>query len=353
MNISITRTAASRLPDTDLSAPGFGLIFSDHMMQAVYEDGVWSEPEIIPYAPLSMDPGNCMLHYGQGVFEGLKAFASEQNHINIFRPEMHYARFNRSCKRLCIPEVPEHFFGEPLRDLLKLERDWIPRQDGQAMYIRPFAFGDQSFLGVKPASTYRFLTILSPVGAYYAEGIKPVKLWASSEYVRAAVGGVGEAKTPANYAASLYPARQATDKGFTQVLWLDALEHKYIEEVGTMNIFFLIGNKLITSPLEGTILGGVTRLSVLALAREWGLDVEERKLSIDEVFQASREGTLKEVFGTGTAAVISPVGLIHYDGEEIQITDEIGPMASRFYKYITDVQYGRSEDDHNWLTNVD
>ncbi len=353
MSINITRATRSRLPETDLSSPGFGLIFTDHMVQAIYENDNWSDPAIVPYAPLAMDPGSCMLHYGQGVFEGLKAFASVDDHINIFRPEMHFARFNRSCERLCIPEIPENFFGEPLHELLKMDRGWIPRQDGQAMYIRPFVFGDESFLGVKPARRYRFLIILSPVGAYYAEGIKPVKLWASDEYVRAVKGGIGEAKTPGNYAASLFPARQAQLKGFTQVLWLDAHDHEYIEEVGTMNIFFLIDDKLITSPLTGTILGGITRLSVLALAREWGLEVEERRLSIKEVFQASREGTLQEVFGTGTAAIISPVGVIHYAGVDIEITDEIGPLASRLYNYITDVQCGRREDDHNWLTKLD
>ncbi len=353
MNIPITKATASRLPTTDLSDPGFGLIFTDHMVQAFHENGSWGEPEIIPYGPMRLDPGTCMLHYGQAVFEGLKAFPTDNGHINIFRPDKHYERFNRSCQRLCIPEIPEHYFTDALPELLQLDRNWLPQQDGQAMYIRPFVFGDESFLGVKPAKRYRFLIILSPVGAYYAEGIKPVKLMASPRFVRAVQGGVGEAKTPANYAASLLPASEAMASGFTQVLWLDAHQHEYVEEVGTMNIFFLIGDTLITSPLAGTILGGVTRMSVIALAKEWGLNIEERPLSIKEVFEASRSGELKEVFGTGTAAVISPVGLIHHEGEEIQITDEIGPLAQRFYDYITGVQYGRAADDHGWVTYLD
>ena len=351
MNISIQKVAQSRLPATDITNPGFGAIFSDHMFMADYADGKWGDYRIIPYGPLSLEPGNSTLHYAQSVFEGLKAYRRPDGAINLFRPDRHFARFNRSCRRLCIPEIPAEFFSEALEQLLKIDYDWIPTQDGQAMYIRPFVLSNESFLGVRPANKYRFMIILSPVGAYYAEGIKPVKLFAPENYVRAVQGGVGEAKTPANYAASLLPAQEAMEKGFTQVLWLDAAEHKYVEEVGTMNIFFLIGDELITAPLEGTILGGVTRMSVIQLAKEWGIKVVERKLSIQEVFAAGADGILREVFGTGTAAVISPVGLIEHAGRRLEVPsgDTIGPLAKKYYDYLTDLHYGRREDEHNWI----
>jgi branched-chain amino acid aminotransferase len=291
----------------------------------------------------------CSLHYGQIVFEGLKAFYTRMGAINLFRPQKYHERMNLSSQRLCIPKIELDVFMEGLRNLVNLDKDWIPRKRGYSLYIRPFIFAADNFLGVKISETYRFIIITSPVGAYYKEGINPVRLITPGEYIRAAKGGLGAAKTPANYAATLLPAEEAKKKGFTQVLWLDGVERKYVEEVGTMNLFFLIGDELITPPLEGTILPGVTRDSVLHLAKKWKVKVLERRISIDEVFKTSMEGKLKEVFGTGTAAVISPVGEIHYEDQHIIVNDgKIGPLSQKLYDEITGIQYGEKVDDFGW-----
>jgi branched-chain amino acid aminotransferase len=344
----ITKTAKSRKHEVDFDKLGFGEHFSDHMFSCEYKDGKWGEPQIVPYDSICVSPSICSLHYGQIVFEGLKAFYAGDN-INIFRPEKYHERFGRSCKRLCIPPVDYDVFMEGMRELVMLDGHWVPQSKGTSLYIRPFIFATDDFLGVKVSDTYLFLIITSPVGAYYKEGLNPVSLITSGEYTRAARGGLGEAKTPANYAASLLPAEMAKKKGYTQVLWLDGVENRYIEEVGTMNILFLIDNKLITPSLDGTILAGVTRDSVIGLAKEWGITVEERPISIEEVIAASKKGTLQEVFGSGTAAVISPVGEIRHLDETVMVNDrKIGKLSQRFYDEITGIQYGEREDKFGW-----
>ncbi len=351
--MKITKTTNSRLGETDFDHLGFGEVFSDHMFSMEYEGGQWKTGQIIPYGPIPLYPAMCSLHYAQIIFEGLKAFRSKNGPIHIFRPQKYHERMDQSCMRLCIPQVGLDVFMSALKELIGLDREWIPKRKGYSLYIRPFIFATDSFLGVKISDTYRFLIITGPVGAYYKEGINPVKLITPGGYVRASKGGLGAAKTPANYAATLLPAEEAKEKGFTQVLWLDGIEGKYVEEVGTMNLFFLIGDELITPPLEGTILPGVTRDSVVHLARDWGMKVSERKVSIAEVFATSKNGTLKEVFGSGTAAVISPVGEIHHEGQRIIINDyEIGPLAQKLYDEITGLQYGEKPDKFGWRVTV-
>jgi branched-chain amino acid aminotransferase len=287
----------------------FGTVFSDHIFLLDYDDAKgWHSPRIEPYAAFSMDPASSVLHYAQAVFDGLKAFRGKDGRIRLFRPRKHAERLNRSCERLCIPELDVEMVLESFRSLIAVDHAWVPSKPGTALYLRPTVIASEAFLGVRPARTYRYFLILSPVGPYYAEGMNPVKILASDQYVRAVRGGTGEAKTAANYAASLYGAEVAKKAGYTQVLWLDGVEHKYLDEVGTMNIMVKIGDEIITPPLNGTILAGVTRDSVLGLMRDWGLKVSERPISIDEVLAASKDGSLQEMWGTGTAAVVSPVG---------------------------------------------
>lgn len=347
--MEIIKTQNSRKDQIDFGKLGFGEIFSDHMFSMDYINGKWVSSQIIPYGKIEIFPSMCSLHYGQIVFEGLKAFFTRNGTINIFRPEKYHNRLNHSCRRLCIPEIDYDLFMDSLKELVFLDKGWIPKMRGYSLYIRPFVFAIDNFLGVKISESYRFMIITSPVGAYYREGINPVRLVTSSEYIRAAKGGLGAAKTPANYAGTLLPAEEAHKRGFTQVLWLDGIERKYIEEVGTMNIFFLINDELITPPLEGTILGGVMRDTVLHLSKEWGISVAERKISIDEVQWASREGRLKEVFGTGTAAVISPIGEIQHNGNLTVVNSfKIGPLCQKLYDEITGIQYGERRDKFNW-----
>ncbi len=347
--MEIIRTTASRLNGAVLEEPGFGRVFSDHMFSLEYSGGQWREPRIMPFGDIAVSPAICSLHYGQAVFEGLKAFYSADGGVNIFRPRKYHERLVRSSRRLCIPELSWEVFIEGLMELLRLDNGWVPRKKGQALYIRPFIFATDSFLGVNVSDSYRFLIITSPVGAYFKEGMNPVKLTTPGEYVRAARGGLGAVKTPANYAASLLPAYEAKKKGFTQVLWLDGAERRYIEEVGTMNIFFLLDNELVTPALEGSVLAGVTRDSVIELARDWGVKVAERRISIDEVFSLAGDGKVREVFGAGTAAVISPVGEIWRNGDRIVINNnETGRFSRRLYDHITAIQYGEIEDRFGW-----
>lgn len=351
---SITKTKNSRISQVDLDNPGFGRQFADHMLSVEYRDGKWQKPEIIPFQKIEFFPSLSVLHYGQSIFEGMKAFRNKEGNVNIFRPEKHYSRLLKSCRRICIPEVDKDVFLNALDLLIKLDHEWIPSKKGNALYIRPFIFATDEHLSVKASDTYRFFIINSPVGAYYKEGINPVSLLTSGQYVRSVKGGAGFVKTAGNYAASILPAQEAHQKGFTQVLWLDANEHKYVEEVGTMNIFFKIAGRLITPPLSGSILGGVTRDSVIQIAKEWGVPVDERRISIDEVFEAHEKGILDEAFGTGTAAVISPVGLIEHEGKRITLDEEkIGPFAQRLYNEVTGIQYGEKEDTHGWIHTVE
>ena len=338
----------------DDSTLGFGNIFTDHMFNMDYnpKDG-WHNPRIEPYASMDMDPATMVLHYGQGIFEGLKAFRTESGDIQLFRPNDNFKRLNNSARLLCIPEIDEASALDALKQLLIIEKDWVPSTPGTSLYIRPTIIATDPFLGVRASHTYRYFIILSPVGAYYAEGFNPVKIWVTRNHVRAVRGGVGEAKTMGNYAASLYAGEQAHQQGYTQVLWLDGIEQKYIEEVGAMNIFFVINGELITPMLTGSILPGITRDTVIALARKWDIKVTERKISIDEVLGAHKSGKLEEIFGSGTAAVISPVGEIKYGDNVITVGNgSVGSMANRFYKTISDIQYGNTEDPAGWIETL-
>ena len=333
---------------------GFGSIFTDHMFNMDYnpQDG-WHNPRIEPYASINMDPATMVLHYGQGVFEGLKAFRTESGDIQLFRPTDNFKRLNNSARLLCIPEIDEAFALDALKQLLVIEKDWVPSTPGTSLYIRPTIIATDPFLGVRASHTYRYFIILSPVGAYYAEGFNPVKIWVTRNHVRAVRGGVGEAKTPGNYAASLFAGEQAHQQGYTQVLWLDGIEQEYIEEVGAMNIFFVINGELITPMLSGSILPGITRKTVISLAKMWDINVAERKISINEVLDAHSSGKLEEIFGSGTAAVISPVGEIKYGDTVITVGNgTVGPMANKFYKTISDLQYGHIEDPGGWIEKV-
>lgn len=349
----VTKVAESRRSAVNFQDLRFGDVFSDHMFELVYQKGSWQNGKILPYGPISIMPSANILHYGQGAFEGMKAFAMESGDINVFRIREHYQRFDNSCKRLNIPSIPEETFTQAILQLVDLDRDWVPKDKYKSLYLRPFVFATEEFLGLKTSTTYRFYVITGPVGNYYREGINPVKLTTMPDYVRAVKGGVGNAKVPGNYAASLYPAHMAMKEGYSQVLWLDAIERKYVEEVGAMNIFFVVDGKVVTSPLTGTILPGVTRRTVLELCKLWNLPAEERMISIDELFTAYKEGRLTEAFGSGTAAVISPVGIIHHKGEVITLdTEKMGPIAARLYNAITGIHHGTEKDPANWCAVV-
>jgi len=353
MQLTITKADQLKTKPDDAKL-GFGSNFTDHMFNMDYnpQDG-WHNPRIEPYASIDMDPATMVLHYGQAVFEGLKAFRTESGAIQLFRPKDNFKRMNNSSRLICIPDIDEAFALDALKQLLVVEKNWVPSAPETSLYIRPTIIAMDPFLGVRASHTYRFFIILSPVGAYYAEGFNPIKIWVSKNHVRAVRGGVGEAKTPGNYAASLYAADQAHEQGYTQVLWLDGIEQQYIEEVGAMNIFFVIDDELITPMLSGSILSGITRDTVIALAKMWNLKVAERKISIAEVMDANASGKLKEIFGSGTAAVISPVGELNYNEQVITVGGGIvGPMANKFYKSISDIQYGKAEDPAGWIESI-
>ncbi|MDD5397440.1 MAG: branched-chain amino acid aminotransferase [Dehalococcoidia bacterium] len=351
--MEIRKTKKSRIHKVDFSALGFGDVFSDHMLTMDYKSGKWGAPKIKPFGHVHILPSLTTLHYAQAVFEGLKAFIAKDGSIHIFRPDKHIERYNRSCRRLCIPEIDKKTFMDGMVQLIKMEKQWIPTQKGYSLYIRPFVFATDNNLGVHVSQTYKFFIILSPVGAYYKEGMNPVKLITAIEHTRAAEGGTGFAKTPGNYAASLYAAHEAQKQGYTQVLWLDGMQKHYIEEVGTMNVFFYIGDELITPHLGGTILAGVTRDSVIHLARDWGMKVIERKLSMDEVIDAWEKGKLKEAFGTGTAAVISPIGSITHKEKTILINKgRTGQLSQKLYDTITGIQYGENPDKFSWIHKI-
>ncbi len=338
----------------DESKLAFGRQFTDRMFIMEFDRKLgWHSARIQPYGPLSLDPAATVLHYSQEIFEGLKAFRRVDGSLALFRPRDNISRFNRSATRMCMPEVDEDFLLDSLLELIRLEADWVPKSEGTSLYIRPTMIASEAFLGVRPADQYLCYIILSPVGAYYSGGIAPVKIWISDNYVRAAHGGTGEAKTGGNYAASLMAAKEAAEKGYDQVLWLDASEKKYVEEVGSMNMFFLYDDKIITSPLKGTVLHGITRRSALKLLQNMGYQIEERALSVDEVMEGAANGRLKEAFGTGTAVVISPVGSFCYKDHCIQLGDgEPGELTMKLYKELTDIQYGRQPDKYGWITAV-
>lgn len=330
----------------DVSKIGFGTKFSDYMFEMDYnpKDG-WHDPKIVPYRDISVSPANTTLHYGQAIFEGMKAFRTHDGRIVVFRPLDHINRLNRSAKILDIPEVDVELVHKGLRKLIEIEKAWVPAEKGTSLYIRPFIFATDPFLGVSVSATYKLLIILSPVAAYYAHGFSPVKIMVEDTYVRAVPGGLGEAKTPANYAASLHAGLVAHEKGYDQTLWLDGVHRKYIEEVGSMNILFKINGEIVTPALSGSILDGITRRTVLATAREWGMRAVERRITIDEVCEAHRNGQLEEVFGSGTAAVISPVGELCYKGEKMVVNGgETGAFSKRIYEHIVGLQSGTVKD---------
>jgi branched-chain amino acid aminotransferase len=353
--IRITR-AATKKPKPKDAELSFGTVFTDHMFVVDFqEEKGWYDPRIEPYGPFSLDPACAVLHYAQAIFDGLKAFRGKDGRVRLFRPQKHIERLNNSARRLCIPPVDPDLALRALIELVSLEKDWVPSTVGTSLYIRPTIIASEPFLGVRPARSYIYYVILSPVGAYYPEGMNPVKILVVDKYVRAVEGGVGGAKTGVNYASSLYAAEEAKHQGFTQVLWLDGRERKYLDEVGTMNIMLQIGDEVVTPSLgHGTILPGVTRDSALTLMREWGMRVSERAVSIDEVARAARQGLLREVWGTGTAAVISPVGELAYKGERIVINQgKIGELTQKLYDAIVGIQYGTAPDTHGWTVVVE
>jgi branched-chain amino acid aminotransferase len=333
---------------------GFGQIFTDHMFIMDYTEGKgWHDPRIIPYAPLTMDPATMVLHYGQAIFEGLKAYKSKDGRVLLFRPYKNMERINISNDRLCIPDIDTEFAVEAIKAIVNVDKDWIPEEEETSLYIRPFIISTDPYLGVRPSYTYKFIIILSPVGAYYPEGINPVKIYVESKYVRAVKGGIGFAKTPGNYAASLKAQVEAKEKGYTQVLWLDGVEKKYVEEVGTMNVFFKVNGEVITPSLEGSILSGITRDSTIALLEHWGIKVTERRITIQELYDAQANGYLEEAFGTGTAAVISPIGELNWNENKIVINEgKTGEISTKIYNAITGIQSGEMEDELGWVVEV-
>ena len=333
---------------------GFGRIFTDHMFVMNYTEGKgWHDAKIMPFQNISLSPAAMVYHYGQEMFEGLKAYKGPDGEVYLFRPDMNAKRTNATNERLVIPQLPIEDFVQAVSAVVDVDRDWIPTEPGTSLYIRPFIIATDEFLGVAPSKTYLFMVILSPSGAYYESGLAPVGIWIEDEYVRAVRGGIGFAKTGGNYAASLIAQQKAHDAGYSQVLWLDGVERKYIEEVGAMNIFFKIAGKVVTPALSGSILPGITRDSTIQLCKEWGYEVEERKISADELLQAQKNGTLEEVFGTGTAAVISPVGKLRYQDEVMTIANgETGPLSMKLYETITGIQTGILPDNKGWRIKV-
>lgn len=347
--IAITRTPASRLPETDMNSIKFGRVFSDHMFQMDHVEGAWRDPRIVPFADLRMSPAASVLHYGQSIFEGLKAYRATDGRINLFRPQANIARMNRSAHRMCMPAIPEDLFMDGLIELLQQDRDWIPEGEDASLYIRPFLFAADEYVGIRPSDTYRFIIFTCPVRGYYAE---PVRVKFETEYSRAFPGGTGTTKCAGNYAAALYPAKLAQDQGFHQLIWTDAVEHKYVEESGTMNIFFRIDDHLLTPELGGTILEGVTRDSILRIARQEGIAVVERRITVEEVVQAAREGRLQEAFGAGTAATIAHVARIANGDEVFDLPEEGRSVSQRIGRVLDDIRRGRVADPFDWVVRV-
>ena len=352
--ITIERTQHPKQKPTDQTRLGFGNYYTDHMFLMNYDEGKgWHDPRIVPYGPIELDPAAMCLHYGQEVFEGLKAYRTEDGRILLFRPDRNMARLNSSNERLCIPAIDEAFAVEAIKKLVSVDQDWIPTAEGTSLYIRPFIFATEAQVGVHPAQELLFAIILSPVGAYYPEGLNPVKIYVEDKYVRAVRGGMGYTKTGGNYAASLKAQDEAEKVGYTQVLWLDGVERKYIEEVGTMNVFFVIDDEIVTPELQGSILPGVTRMSCIELLKKQGYKVSERRLSIEEVAKAADAGKLKEAFGSGTAAVISPIGELKWDEKVMTINNgEIGTMSQHLYDTLTGIQWGKLPDPYGWTVEV-
>lgn len=356
MNQVIEFIKSDRLKEKpDLESLGFGKHFTDHMFILDYnEEQGWHSPRIVPFEPLVLSPSAMVFHYGQAIFEGLKAYKTNDGRTLLFRPDKNIERLNRSCERMCIPPIAPDLVLEAIVRLVEVERDWIPNKEGTSLYIRPFIIATEPYLGVRPASEYKFMIILSPVGAYYSgRQLVPVKIYVEDEYVRAVPGGVGHVKTSGNYAASLYAQKKAEELGYDQVLWLDGKENKYVEEVGSMNIFFKINGEVYTPKLNGSILSGITRDSVIQLVKDWGVPVHEERIAIEDIFNAYKNGELEEVFGTGTAAVISPVGELKWNEHKMLLNNsETGEFSKKLYETITNIQYGKAEDKFGWTKEV-
>jgi len=350
MDIQITEISESGLSKIDFDNLSFGKTFSDHMFIADYKNGEWSDLRITPYQNLSISPANATLHYAQSIFEGLKAHKSQNGEILIFRPEANAQRMIKSAERMCMPPVPEELFMEAIQSLVGLDREWVPNAPGTSLYIRPFQFADDPFIGVRPSETYKFIVLTGPVGGYYSE---PVKVKIEKGFTRASKGGVGYAKTAGNYAASLYPAQQAQAQGYHQLVWTDGQNHEFIEESGTMNIMFVINDTLITPPTSDSILPGITRESALILARDWGLKVEERPIKVDEVIEAIQTNALRESFGIGTAATVSHIATIGYEGTDYELPSiESRTISNRLLDALTKIKLGEEEDKFGWITKI-
>jgi branched-chain amino acid aminotransferase len=351
ISIKIEKTTNSKIKDVDWENLPFGKVFSDHILEMDYSDGRWHEPVIKPFQALSLHPATSAIHYGQSIFEGMKANRAENGDILLFRPDMNAKRFAESSERLCMPTIPESVFTELVRKIVEVDKDWIPNKEGYSLYIRPFMFATDDFIGIKPSDTYKFMIFTCPVGVYYSN---PVNVKIEEFYTRAARGGVGRAKTAGNYAASLYPAKKGQEEGFHQLVWTDGIEHKYIEESGTMNIVFVIDGKLITpSEDSDTILRGVTKRSVVEIAQHWGVEVEERKVTVAEIIEAAKDGSLEDAFGAGTAATIAPIAKIGYRGEVYDLPPvESRTISNKIKNYLSDVKTGKVEDTMNWCLKV-
>lgn len=345
LQISVNKVAKSRIQELDYHNIKFARQYSDHMFLADYKGGEWKNLRIEPYGNISLSPANPAIHYGQSIFEGLKAYKHDDGSVSVFRPEANFKRMNISAERMVMPTIPEEVFLEGMRQLLKLDSDWVPDIDGTALYIRPFMFATDEFIGVRPSDDFTFMIITSPVGAYYA---KPVKVRVETHYTRAVKGGTGFAKTAGNYAASLYPALLAQKEGYDQLIWTDGQNHQYVEESGTMNIMFVIDDTLVTAPIGDTILNGITRDSVLAIARDWGMNVDVRPITVDELIDAAKTGRLKEAFGAGTAATIAHVDTIAHNGVDYKLDPSGWEISEKILKTLTDMRLGRIEDKFGW-----
>ncbi len=349
-NFKIEKIANSKLAEVDFNKLRFGKDFSDHMLVAECINGKWGQATILPYQDLLLSPAGCVFHYGQAIFEGLKAHKTKDGRILLFRPDQNFLRFNRSAERMCMAKVPESYFIDGLKELIKLDKDWIPEGDGQSLYIRPFLIADDEFLGVKPSDRYKFIIITSPTSNYYS-GAVSVKI--ETEYSRAIEGGIGAAKAAANYAASLYPAQLGKKSGYDQLIWTDAKEHKYIEESGTMNLMLVKNGKLITPSLGGTILPGITRASILELARSWGMVVEERRIEVSELIDGIKSGEIEEAFGVGTAATIAPIKKIGFQGIDYSLSNhENWKFSNKAKSFLKGIKKGEIEDTFGWTVEV-
>ena len=350
ITIDVQKTQHSRLPGLDINNLPFGKVFSDHMYLAEYHDGKWGRTRIVPFGNLHMSPASSVMHYGQSIFEGLKAYRSDEGNVVIFRPTANQKRLNVSAQRMAMPDVPENVFMEGLNELIRIDQNWVPTGDGRSLYIRPFLFATDDYIGVKPSDSYMFMIIASPVGDYYGH---PLRVKIEKTFFRAVEGGVGFVKASGNYGRSLYPSALAKKDGYDQLIWTDGREHKYVEESGTMNLMFIIGDKLITPSLSDTILAGITRDSVLTIARDWGLTVEERRIEVDEVIAGLKDGSLKEAFGTGTAATVAHIYEIGYEGVDYKLPElTSNSFSERVDKELDNIRRGRVEDIHNWVHKV-